>query len=213
MRRHLLTCLNYRVVEAGWSSALIIEDDADWDVALKSQLQTFANRTRTLSNAGRNESLWITSRTPTHSPYGDDWDLLWLGNCAVPPAPDNAQTFTGEDQGETSEMHFVFPAQGGMSCLYAYAINYKSARTLLGWLMDVDAPTDFAISNYCGHFRCIAIWPELIGSHKPAGSHVKDSSISDTDSGWREKGVTRNVLHSAILDMLEQMGHRGEWNG
>ncbi|KAL9591958.1 MAG: hypothetical protein Q9179_007201 [Wetmoreana sp. 5 TL-2023] len=208
-----LKCTSPRVVEARYSSALIIEDDADWDVALKSQLKNLAHRTRTLSNAGRNESLWITSKTPTQSPYGDDWDLLWLGNCAVPPAPDDAQTFPGEGQGDSSQMHYVFPVRGGMSCLYGYAINYKSARTLLGWLIDVDEPTDFAISKYCERYRCIAVWPELIGSHKPAGSHAKDSSISDTDNGWREKGVTRNIVHSAILDMLEKVGHQGPWLG
>ncbi|KAL9026022.1 MAG: hypothetical protein Q9180_007553 [Flavoplaca navasiana] len=192
-----------RVVESGWSSALIIEDDADWDIALKSQLQNFANRTRTLSNNGRNESLWITSETATHSPYGDDWDLLYLGSCANPPAPDNSPTFPGEG----GQAHWVFPVNGGMSCLYGYAINARSARTLMGWLLDVRDPTDFAVSSYCGHFRCIAVWPELIGTHKPAGPQTKDSSIQSTDNGgFREKGETRNIVHSAILDMLARFG-------
>ncbi|KAL9621848.1 MAG: hypothetical protein Q9204_008082, partial [Flavoplaca sp. TL-2023a] len=178
-------------------------DDADWDIALKSQLQNFANRTRTLSNNGRNESLWITSETVTHSPYGDDWDLLYLGSCANPPAPDNSPTFPGE----AGQAHWVFPVNGGMSCLYGYAINARSARTLMGWLLDVRDPTDFAVSSYCGHFRCIAVWPELIGTHKPAGPQTKDSSIQSTDGGgFREKGVTRNVVHSAILDMLARFG-------
>ena len=202
-----------RVVESGWSSALIMEDDADWDVALKSQLHKFANRTRHLSNAGLNSSLWITSDTPTNSPYGDDWDLLWLGNCAVPPAPNDAAIFPGEGTGDANRIHYVYPVSGGMSCLYGYAINHQSARTLMGWLVDVDEPTDFAISQYCETHRCIAVWPELIGSHNPAGPRVKDSSIRDTGNGWREKGVSRNIVHSAILDMLDKIGHKGPWMG
>ncbi|KAL8798348.1 MAG: hypothetical protein Q9182_006736 [Xanthomendoza sp. 2 TL-2023] len=191
-------------------SALIIEDDADWDVALKSQLETFANKTRALGNAGRNESLWTTSETPTHSPYGDDWDLLWLGSCATPPAPPETATFPGEGEQD----HYVFSAGGGMSCLYGYAITHESAKTLMGWLLDVDEPTDFAISQYCEHFRCVAVWPQLIGEHKPMGPRTKDSSIKEGDDGsFREKGETSRIVHSAILDMLEKVGHKGLWEG
>ncbi|KAL8688519.1 MAG: hypothetical protein Q9224_004862 [Gallowayella concinna] len=198
------------VMEAKYSSALIIEDDADWDVALKRQLTNFANKTRALSNAGRNESLWTTSDTPTHSPYGDDWDLLWLGNCATPPAPPEIQPFPGEGE----QAHYVFPARGGMSCLYGYAITSKSAKTLMGWLLDLDEPTDFAISQYCEHFRCVAVWPQLIGEHKPMGPRRKDSSIKEGDDGsFREKGETSRIVHSAILDMLEKLGHKGRWEG
>ncbi|KAI4087265.1 MAG: hypothetical protein L6R37_008340, partial [Teloschistes peruensis] len=199
-----------RAMEAGWSTTLIIEDNADWDIALRDQLQTFGNRTCTLSNVGRNESLRVTSETPTHSPYGDDWDLLWLGDCAVPTAPDDAQIFSGEGSGNSPQTHYVFPVRGGMSCLYGYALNHRSVRTLVGWLLDVDEPTDFAASRYCEHFLCIAVWPELIGFHKPAGPHSKDSSISDTDDGWRDQSESRNFVHSAVLDMIQKMGHKGQ---
>ncbi|KAL8731790.1 MAG: hypothetical protein Q9166_003237 [cf. Caloplaca sp. 2 TL-2023] len=120
----------HSVIEAKYSSALIIEDDAEWDVALRNQLQVFANRSRSLSNVGRNESLWIASDTPTHNPYGDDWDLLWLGNCANPPAPSDAKTFPSEGD----QIYCVFPVSGGMSCLYGYAVTLESAKTYMSWL-------------------------------------------------------------------------------
>lgn len=199
-----LTCIASRVVESGWSSALIIEDDADWDVALKSQLENFADSARALSNAGRNESLWITPDTPTHSPYGDDWDILWLGSCANPPAPANTKTFPG-DGGHT---FYVFAADGGMACTFAYAVNHRSARTLMGFLLDLDEPMDFALSSYCGRYRCIVVWPQLIGEHKPAGSFAKDSNMRASDDGFRAEGNTRNIVHSAILDMLRRFGRK-----
>jgi len=101
------------VVEKNMTSALILEDDADWDVRLKSQLQVFAQAARpfTQSSSGVSGStmsdLWKPNYVqdpehtdialadvpsylrPTSSPYGDTWDVLWLGHCGTefPKAP------------------------------------------------------------------------------------------------------------------------------
>lgn len=45
----------------------------DWDVRLKPQLEHVAQGARALLSSS-------SSRTP-NSPYGDDWDILWLGHC------------------------------------------------------------------------------------------------------------------------------------
>ncbi|KAH6652066.1 hypothetical protein BKA67DRAFT_537910 [Truncatella angustata] len=60
-----------RIVEEDLDSALIMEDDMDWDVRLKPQLERVAQGARALLGSASN---------PT-SPYGDDWDILWLGHC------------------------------------------------------------------------------------------------------------------------------------
>lgn len=87
---------------------LILEDDADWDVRIHQQLRDFALSTRALIQplAGSSPSspsyadptfLDPTASEgneipfdrlpntvpPRHSPYGDDWDLLWVGNCGL----------------------------------------------------------------------------------------------------------------------------------
>ncbi|PHH70270.1 hypothetical protein CDD83_5483 [Cordyceps sp. RAO-2017] len=64
-----------RIVESGSSSALIMEDDMDWDAHLMLQLADIARGTRQI--------LGDTSHAP-HSPYGDSWDVLWLGHCGEP---------------------------------------------------------------------------------------------------------------------------------
>jgi hypothetical protein len=64
------------VIDEKWSTVLILEDDADWDVNIRSQLAMLAERTRTMSNARHDQSEWITDDTPTSNPYGNDWDLL-----------------------------------------------------------------------------------------------------------------------------------------
>jgi hypothetical protein len=51
-----------------------MEDDMDWDVGLKAQLGQVAQGVQQLLG---------TSTSPLHStsPYGDEWDVLWLGHC------------------------------------------------------------------------------------------------------------------------------------
>lgn len=200
----------YRVVEEGWNTALILEDDADWDVNIKSQMQQFANRSRTLGNARHDPSDWITSDTPTNNPYGEEWDILWLGPCLNPPGPPDSQIFPGEDG---QQAHWVYYAPGYLECTWGYAITQKSARKLLGWLLDVSAPVDVAMSQYCEYNPCIVVWPELIGSYRPAGGNAKGSdNRPDSEQGEvLEKGWTRNVVHSATVEVLEKYGHHGPW--
>lgn len=98
-----------RVVRRNLSSALIMEDDGDWDVRIRDQLQDFA-----LSSHALTQPLASTSHgkyadttypkppdtllssvpdlefgrlpltvAPVNSPYGDEWEVLWLGHCGM----------------------------------------------------------------------------------------------------------------------------------
>lgn len=99
------------IVRRNLSSALILEDDVDWDIRLKQQLYDFSLASRALIqplSASSSSSKKFADPTfnqppesmpnviptfkfddlpstipPTDSPYGDDWDLLWLGHCGV----------------------------------------------------------------------------------------------------------------------------------
>lgn len=97
-----------RIVERNLTSALILEDDIDWDIRIKSQMYDFARAARLLvqplpgttdrfldpthprprENEGhvdfRLEDQHVVSK-PTDSPFGDlrRWDLLWLGHCGT----------------------------------------------------------------------------------------------------------------------------------
>lgn len=65
-----------RVLQNSYTTALILEDDADWDVALKMQLREFARGVRLLNGE---------ENAPKTAPYGTDWDILWIGGCASGP--------------------------------------------------------------------------------------------------------------------------------
>lgn len=53
-------------------TALIMEDDIDWDVMIKSQMTEIARG-----------STFLQRSNATHSPYGDDWWVLSTGHCGT----------------------------------------------------------------------------------------------------------------------------------
>lgn len=75
-----------KIVVDNLDSALIMEDDMDWDVRLKPQLELTAAGARAVVSS-LPDKLFPTGRTSSTipiSPYGDDWDVLWLGHCGEP---------------------------------------------------------------------------------------------------------------------------------
>lgn len=82
------TNITIRMVEENIPSALILEDDADWDVRIKEQLVAISQGTRVLLDRAHEEEAFTASLTPKqrqvdqiNSPYGHGWDILWLGHC------------------------------------------------------------------------------------------------------------------------------------
>lgn len=92
-----------KIVVDNLDSALIMEDDMDWDVRLKPQLELTAAGARAVISS-LPDKLFPTGRsrsTTPISPYGDDWDVLWLGHCGEPfpeDLPEN-KDLPDEDQG------------------------------------------------------------------------------------------------------------------
>lgn len=99
-RAHMTLLRN--IVSEGLSSALILEQDADWDVRIAAQLTDLSRAVRALSlpaaRLGRAAAAGSQAHAPdipftslplrgtpaaVGSPYGDDWDVLILGHCGV----------------------------------------------------------------------------------------------------------------------------------
>jgi hypothetical protein len=107
LRSELANISSHRIVEQNITSALVLEDDIDWDLRIKSQMREFARASRLLVQPlhGATDSYLdpthpepredqeysdfdINSNAvtePKTSPYGDisRWDLLWLGHCGA----------------------------------------------------------------------------------------------------------------------------------
>ncbi|KAL8942138.1 MAG: hypothetical protein Q9216_001823 [Gyalolechia sp. 2 TL-2023] len=230
-RSNIIGCwrahLNFaqRIVRERISTALVVEDDSDWDVSFREQMADFATGSRYISG---------TAKKP-RSPYGDDWDLLWLGHCAVQEDPSDQRRFVIEnddtvppqqhrvnfskcpklnEEGYDNSTRIVFRAKDGV-CLYAYALSFHGAQKVLRWQnkMDKFLPIDISIGNQCKNdpnFKCIGVFPQLIDSHKPAGRQSRDSDIGTFDpNNIREKGFTNNIVRSTRLN-IETLLYDGE---
>ncbi|KAF1998297.1 glycosyltransferase family 25 protein [Amniculicola lignicola CBS 123094] len=107
----------WEIVQYNVTTALILEDDADWDVRIRQQLSELSHGIRRLPALIKrsethqhtpdepNEQLSPTALVkastitlssasrltiPPPNPYGLNWDLLWLGHCSTdlsPPSP------------------------------------------------------------------------------------------------------------------------------
>jgi hypothetical protein len=163
----------FRIVRRNLSSALIVEDDVDWDIRLKPLLEDFAVSANALQQINSENGL-IFNKLPSLAPprlsaYGDAWDLLWLGHCGMRvgsglvvhendltvPQPHYLKSF---DVAEYTPLG-VFPEhtrvimrhQKGATCSLAYAITQASARQILHHLgfERLDAPYDLMLRGWC----------------------------------------------------------------
>jgi len=181
------------------TTALILEDDADWDVRIKQQMRDFALSTNALLQPLQNASNTYADRTYPHpspkvaeanhdisfsnlpitippktSPYGDNWDLLWLGHCGMtfphfpqtpkgriiqtmdPTVPEKQHLknmMSGNDLQESSFPHhtrLVHHASEGL-CTLGYAVSQTGARKILHELgtRNVNSPIDLLLQCWC----------------------------------------------------------------
>lgn len=108
--------------------------------------------------------------------------------------------------GYDNSTRVVFRANNGV-CLYSYALSYRGAQKILRWQNNVKTfnPIDIGIGYQCRddpNFKCIAVFPQLVDSHKAAGRQSRDSDIGSFDPKQiREKGFTFNIAHSMRLNI------------
>ncbi|KAI4126910.1 MAG: hypothetical protein LQ338_003487 [Usnochroma carphineum] len=207
----------HSIVDNRLSSALIFEDDSDWDISFRSQLLNFATGSQWLLNTP-------ADHVP-HSPYGDDWDLLWLGHCALAPIETDPRRVVFENDPSTTPWihrfnlgkipdmtHYdnttrIMYATDGGTCLYAYALSYRGAQKVLFHLSMsyYHEPVDFGMHDMCNdhsrNFRCIGVFPQMVDSHRGAGSSSKDSDISKGEEQVRKKGFSYNIVRSTRLNV------------
>ena len=215
-----------RMVYERISTAIVFEDDSDWDVNLRAQLEQFAQGSRYITSlwTGSKELKSKASGGDANSPYGEDWDLLWLGHCGVDTHPSDPRQFIISNDatvpspkrrvnyqdipdlsGHSNSTRIVFRAGSGV-CLYSYALSYRGAQKMLLTQSTLTKfqPIDIGIRHMCKEndgFKCVAVFPQIIDSHKAAGHIDRDSDIADYDKNqFREKGYTNNVVRSTRLN-------------
>lgn len=194
-------------------TAMIMEDDVDWDVMIKAQMTEFARGTRFIQKA----------KAPMHSPYGDGWDILTMGHCGVwnkvredqdywvvendPTVvlPETRQWWRKPNltpaaiSGNRSRVVFS-PYQ--LSCLASYAVSLRGAARILydQAILPNAQGIDSALGAICrrheyGHASCLAAYPMITGVHHPVGDVAKESDRKQLGPGrFRDKAVSDNLV-------------------
>ncbi|KAJ5415587.1 hypothetical protein N7465_004282 [Penicillium sp. CMV-2018d] len=216
-RAHMNALVN--VISNSYSTALILEDDADWDVNLKSQLGEFARGLHSLKG---------TKFVSEEAPYGIDWDLLWIGGCASGPNANETSFYaipmdptvprahhratwggpTNQWKQQYPELaedstRFIYRAEMGC-CMFGYAVTTKGARKIVSALSidHLDKPVDDALSELCAgangrhKIECWAPFPNLIGTYRKAGSASRDSDIESNNAAEFHEELAWNMVYS-----------------
>jgi len=174
-------------------TALVLEDDVDWDIFLRAQMIEFARGVRTLQNA----------TMPLQSPYGDNWDVLALGHTGANNKPNKVQRYWVVDNDPTviAETRRTWSRKPNLNAsslsgnysrivmeiskftaTTAYGISLRGAARLLydqSLLPNANA-IDMAMLALCGKDIyespfCYGAYPMLFGRYRAIGPQDKDS--------------------------------------
>lgn len=212
------------VIASRFQTALIVEDDVDWDVRIKTQMPLFSDNIRSYLDVSDDE----------HAPYGTTWDVLWLGHCGsaildkMPRRPlayvdDTAfpsDLYLGWSQPtlqkHLAEGHRQVQASIVTVCSFAYGVTKTGAQKVLSLIgKGADEAFDVALNMLCreGKLRCIVVNPQLFNHYEPPFNRGYVSSVrsgngkgSAGDDAEYEghKGTTRNILKSSRCEVLFQ---------
>ncbi|KAG0160170.1 hypothetical protein PDIDSM_7697 [Penicillium digitatum] len=229
-RAHMNALIN--VISNDYSTALILEDDADWDVSLKSQLGEFARGLHALQG---------TKFVSKEAPYGMDWDLLWIGGCASGPNANETSFYAIPMDPQVPRVHhratwggptkkwkeqypelaedstrFIYRADMGC-CMFGYAVTTKGARKIVSApsVDHLNKPVDNALSELCAgangrhKIECWAPFPNLIGTYRKAGSASRDSDIESNNAAEFHEELAWNMVYSTRRN-IHQLVSGGE---
>ena len=206
----------YSVIDQELSSALILEDDVDWDYYIHDQMTTFTT--------GLNAILNTTVNADTNSPYGDTWDLLWLGHCGETLMRDKPIYRISEDKTMPGWDHIsglanhppweMFPehtrfvhSTGDPTCSFGYAVSHRGAQKMMYHLeiAGLGAPFDVELRTFCkaAGVICASATLGYFGRHRAAGLEQADSDLEayGGDGQVRTQAYTDLVKYSVRLNV------------
>ncbi|KAL5341376.1 hypothetical protein BJX70DRAFT_386684 [Aspergillus crustosus] len=203
------------VVQLDLETALILEDDVDWDLSIHEQMIAVAEAVRQLTKTNASDT----------SPFGRSWDVLWVGLCAETwdknfdtvyiddPTACPASKYTGLGKAPMDRLpkgQRVIFHSGAPICTFAYALTREGAKKVL---LDAgggkDEAFDIALMNGCRerNLTCISVLPELFHHHRPGmmgpSSLVNGGAQNGAGQDVEvEMGHTENILESARCHAL-----------
>ncbi len=235
------------------SSALILEDDVDWDIRIRDQLQDFALSAHALTQPLRGRPGVYADPTypkpsddslesapemdfyhlpatvpPTASPYGDNWDVLWVGHCGmhfpfthsktVPKARVirlNDETVAPKRNLWTFNIPFTlketYPehtrsyhhVQEGV-CTLGYALSQRGAQKLLHEvaLKDVGAAYDILLRFYCEGDKGRRAGRQCLATQPGLFQHHRPAGPASAMSDISNHGANGEFRDTSMTDMV-----------
>jgi hypothetical protein len=201
------------IIQNRWGSALILEDDVDWSVDIREQTLKVAKAILELTK----------KQAGNDTPYGLDWDVIWMGHCGDPPDFEHKPyvaykdpTVVASKKYQNINKHVTTQLKEGQRavhfstspiCTWAYAVSADSAIKLLAEASEGhDGAYDLMLMNKCKDktFRCITVNMELFDSYHPADGDQSEVRAGDSGADLQDESVasqamghTDNVLKSA----------------
>ncbi|RMZ35176.1 hypothetical protein D0859_00642 [Hortaea werneckii] len=176
------------------TTALVLEDDADWDVEIKDQVGRAQDYLRKLTEPVI-DYLW-----------GTEWDVLYLGHCGDrlhahhKVYEDSATPFHyGTLEPMPRGLRAVHQSTRPVSVLTCLSVTKKGAEKIINLSHDAKA-IDTRMGRACknGTMRCFTVNPELIHHHIPAGQAPSEIQTKQDVSA---QAWTPNILHSARCNL------------
>ncbi len=236
---HTFQLTTTRIVAEKVTSALIMESDSDWDMRIKDIMAPMGDGIKALVDWPFNKTLEQMGGIPegTLSPYGDNWDIIWMGHCgsynygdgriwrfndtAVPPE-DSEYRFggvPGDDQ-HVPGTRMVYSLRGGV-CSTAYAISYQGAVKLIKHFQNTGDNIDLALGWFCDNMidmACVGVWPQVITA-APSHSNIvhPDGEIAQSEDDQPINPgpalqYSARVNAQKALQGLDQEHWKPEWN-
>ncbi|KAK7204909.1 hypothetical protein BZA70DRAFT_166579 [Myxozyma melibiosi] len=210
------------IVENRIESALIFEDDIDWDINIKSQLTFFAQSLR-MSPLRRPYSTYELQ----HAPYGLDWDMIHFASSEIrlaPPPRDKAYvTYQDPYRGDLETVNngctgkyfcwkpllrstdawdnkrSIVPTYNSVG-LSAFAVTYRGAKRLLYYLSykELTDTLDRSIANLFmnGDLHGWSVIPPMMSEWKLDGKKDTNLRVLAAD---HQPGLGNMEGHSAGL--------------
>ncbi|KAK8111917.1 uncharacterized protein PG998_008374 [Apiospora kogelbergensis] len=182
------------VLQSELNSALIVEDDVDWDVNIKDQMSLIAEAVRKRTHSPHDES----------NPYTSQWDILWIGHCGDSPKANETVSLFADPtvveraryvgfEGTKGYLREHVPEgqravwqSSGAVCSYAYAVHRAGVRKVLDFVSTgLGQAYDTKLFYGCrsGRLNCVAVAPEVMVHFRPDPQFGQTSEVNRLNDG------------------------------
>lgn len=210
-----------------------MESDVDWDLRIKDIMSGVAEGVNRLIDWPFENTLNTKEAPLQHSsPYGDKWDVIWIGHCAahdygngriyeihdptVPPE-DHEYTFGGRptDDQHKPGTRIMFQLRG-VICAYAYAVSYQGAKKMLKHVEEdgTNLPADFFIGSFCNEkadIACAGVWPQVMTAASTASNIAHGDGAVTSNANDASPGPALQYSARFNSKLVLDGGTRADW--